>query len=150
MAEILNQFGYSEQKSSVKNGDKGHSFSCKLASAAANGTFVKLSSVSGSKVIVVTACTADTDDVFGIIPYESAKANTYVSGEMVTVVGDYARIVCEASAAISAGATVMPVITGLKVATQTTGKTGIGIALTPASADTDLIEVLIKRPLVVA
>ena len=106
MSEILNQFGYTEGKASVKNGDKGHSFSCKLSGTATAGTFVKVKSVTASKVIVVEAITADTDLVFGVVPYESARANSYVDGEMITVMSDYTRIVCEASAAIAAGATV--------------------------------------------
>lgn len=150
MAETLNSFTYDEKKGSVKNGEKGHGFSCKLYGTASAGDFVKIKNVTGSKVIVVEVVAANTDDVFGVIPYESAKKNAYVANDMITVMTDYTRIVCEASAAIAAGATVMPVVTGMKVATQTAGKTAIGVALTPAAADTDLIEVLLKRSLVLA
>ena len=150
MAETLNLFTYADQKGIVKNGDKGLGFSCKLAAAANAGDFVKISSVSGSKVIVVTPITADTDDVFGVIPYESAKANTYAAGEMVTVMSNHTVIVCTASAAISAGASVMPVVTGMKIATQTTGKKVVGTALQPAAADGDLIDVLVRLAVVAA
>lgn len=150
MAETLNLFTYADVKGRVVNGDKGLGLSAKLSGAANAGDFVKITSVAGSKVLVVTVATVDTDNVLGVIPYESAKKNAYVDGDMVTVMCDYTKIVCTASAAISAGATVMPVISGMKVATQTTGKTGIGIALQPTTADGDLVEVLIKRPLVVA
>lgn len=150
MAETLNSFTYDEQKGSVKNGEKGHGFSCKLVAAANAGDFVKQTSVSGSNVITVTPITADTDVIFGMIPYESAKKNAYVSGDMVTVMSDYSVIVCEASAAIAAGDTVMPVVTGMKVATQTYGKTPFGIALKPASGNTKLVEVLVKTVVAVA
>lgn len=150
MAEILNSFTYDEKKGSVKNGEKGHGYSCKLVAAANAGDFVKQTSVSGSKVITVTPITADTDVIFGVIPYESAKKNAYVSGDFVTVMKDYTVIVCEASAAIAAGATVMPVVTGMKVATQTLGKSVIGVALKPAAADTNLVEVLVKTIVPVA
>jgi len=143
MAEILNQFTYTDVKGKVVNGDKGNSFGCKLYGTANAGDFVKRKAVAGSKVIVVEAIAADTDEVFGIIPYESAKKNAYVSGDMVTVQSDYTRIVCTASGAITAVQTVMPVVSGMKVAAQTTGKTIVGIALQPA-ADGELVEVLVK------
>lgn len=150
MAEILNQFTYSDVKGSVKNGAEGLGLSAKLYGTINAGDFVKIKAVSGAKTLVVEAAAADTDNVLGVIPYESAKKNAYVDGDMVTVQADFTRIICTASAAISAGATVMPVISGMKVATQTTGKTGVGIALRPATTDGDLIEVLLKRNLVVA
>ena len=149
MAEILNSFTYNDQKGKVVNGDKGHSFGCKLYGTANAGDFVKRKAVAGSKVIVVEAIAADTDEVFGIIPYESAKKNAYVSGDMVTVQGDYTRIVCTASGSIAATATVMPVVSGMKVATQTYGKSVVGIALLPA-ADGELVEVLVKTQVAVA
>jgi hypothetical protein len=143
MAEILNQFTYTDVKGKVVNGDKGLAFGCKLYGAINAGDFVKRKAVAGSKVIVVEAIAADTDEVFGVIPYESAKKNVYVSGDMVTVQHDYTRIVCTASGAITAIQTVMPVVSGMKVAAQTVGKTIVGIALQPA-ADGELVEVLVK------
>lgn len=143
MAEILNQFTYTDVKGKVVNGDKGIGFGCKLYGTANAGDFVKRKAVAGSKVIVVEAIAADTDVIFGVIPYESAKKNAYVSGDMVTVQGDYTRIVCTASGAITAVQTVMPVVTGMKVAAQTVGKSIVGIALQPA-ADGELVEVLVK------
>lgn len=150
MTEILNSFTYNDQKGKVVNGDKGLGLSCKLYGTANAGDFVKIKNVSGSKVIVVEVIAANTDNIFGMIPYESAKKNAYVANDMVTVISDYAVVVCEASAAIAAGATVMPVVTGMKVATQTYGKTALGIALKPAAADTNLVEVLVKTQVAVA
>ena len=143
MAEILNQFTYTDVKGKVVNGAKGFSVGAKLYGTANAGDFVKRKAVAGSKVIVVEPIAADTDEVFGIIPYESSKKNAYVDGDMVTVQSDYTRIVCTASGAITAVQTVMPVVSGMKVATQTTGKTIVGIALQPA-ADGELVEVLVK------
>ncbi len=140
-----NVFKPSEIKSKVLNPGYGKSYECKLYGTAVAGTFVKIKDVAGSKLRVVEACTADTDQVFGIIPYNAVK-NSYASGDKVNVVRDFTTIVCEASEAISAGATVMPVISGLKVATQTTGKAIIGEAVTPAAQAGDLIEVMIKIP----
>ena len=150
MAETLNVFTYDEQKGSIKNGEKGLGLSCKLVASANAGDFVKQTSVSGSNVITVTPITGDTDVIFGMIPYESSKKNAYVSGDMVTVMRDNAIVVCEASAAIAAGATVMPVVTGMKIATQTTGKKVVGTALQPAAADGDLIDVLVRLAVVAA
>lgn len=144
-----NVFRPSEGKSKVLNPGYGKSYECKLSGTASAGTFVKIKNVAGSKIRVVEACTADTDKVFGIIPLNAIR-NSYTDGQMVNVVRDFTTIVCEASAAINAGATVMPVITGLKVATQTTGKAVVGEAVTPAAQAGDLIEVLIKIPVTVA
>ena len=150
MAETLNVFTYDEQKGSIKNGEKGLGLSCKLVASANAGDFVKQTSVSGSNVITVTPITGDTDVIFGMIPYESSKKNAYVSGDMVTVMSDYAIVVCEASAAIAAGATVMPVVSGMKVATQTYGKSVVGKALKPAAGAGSLVEVLVKTVVPVA
>ena len=150
MAEILNAFTYDDQKGKVVNGDKGLAFSCKLATSANAGDFVKITSVAGSRVIVVTPITADTDDIFGVIPYESAKKNVYVAGDMVTVQSNNTVIVCAAKASLSAGASVMPVVSGMYVATQTAGKKVIGTALQPAAAQGDLINVLVRIPVVTA
>jgi hypothetical protein len=150
MVQELNSFTYAEQKGAVKNGEKGHGFSCRLHGTANAGDFVKIKNVTGSKVIVVEVIAADTDNIFGMIPYESAKKNAYVANDMVTVMSDFTVVVCEASAAIAAGATVMPVVSGMKVATQTYGKTALGIALKPAAADTNLVEVLVKTQVAVA
>jgi hypothetical protein len=144
MAESLNQFTYTNVKGKVVNGDKGLGLSCKIYGVINVGDFVKIKDVAGSKTIVIEAIAADTDLIFGMIPYESAKKNAYVSGDMVTVMTDYSIVVCEAGAAIAAGATVMPVVSGMKVVTQTTGKAILGIALKPAAANTDLVEVLVK------
>jgi hypothetical protein len=144
MAESLNQFTYTDVKGKVVNGAKGLGLSCKIYGAINAGDFVKIKDVAGSKTIVVEAIASDTDLIFGMIPYESAKKNVYVSDDMVTVMTDYSIVVCEAGAAIAAGATVMPVVSGMKVVTQTTGKAILGIALKPAAADTDLVEVLVK------
>lgn len=144
-----NAFRPSEGKSKVLNPGYGKSYECKLYGTAVAGTFVKIKAVAGAKTRVVEAITADTDKVFGIIPY-NAVMNSYTDGQMVNVVRDFTTIVCEASAAINAGDTVMPVISGLKVATQTTGKSVVGEAVTPATQAGDLLEVLIKIPVKVA
>lgn len=138
----LNQFAYVEQKGSLKNPDKGIRMDCKVYDSEAGtlvpGTCVKLVDVTGD-VITVQAIAADTDTVFGTVAYDAAKKNTYVAGEMVTIARDYSLLKMEASAAIAAGAAVMPVVTGAKVATATAGKTVIGTALTKASTTGDLI-----------
>lgn len=144
MAEILNQFTYTDVKGKVINGEKGFSVGAKLYGTAVAGQAVKLKNVSGSKVYVVEAVAADTDAVFGFIPYESAKKNSYVDGDMVTVMCDYTIMVMEASAAINGGAEVMAVVSGQKVATATTGKTVVGYALQPAATTGDLIAVKIQ------
>lgn len=135
---VLNQFGITDRKGQVKNPDKGFRYDVQLAGDdVVPGDCVKIKNVAGSKVIVVEKITDASDAVFGMVQYESAKANVYKAGDMLTVAGDYSLITCEANGAIEAGAKVDAVVAGAKVATATGD--GIGIALTPAAVAGDLI-----------
>lgn len=135
---VLNQFGVTDRKGQVKNPDKGFRYDVQLAGdAVVPGDCVKLKNVAGAKVIVVEKITDASDVVFGMVQYESAKANTYKEGDMLTVAADYSLITCEANGAIATGTKVDPVIDGAKVATAKGN--GIGTALTPAAIAGDLI-----------
>lgn len=102
---------------------------------------VKISDVLGAQT-VVTAVTAATDDVFGFVAYNETKSE-FEAGKMTPVYTSGTVMVMEASTAIASGADVQVVPTGNKIVTATTG-TVIGKALQKATADGDLIRVLIK------
>ena len=103
------------------------------------GQKVKLIDSAGG-VPKVVAITADTDEIFGVIPY-IVKKSQFVAGDRVEIASEGSVIYLEASAAIARGAKVMPVITGQKVATATAGKTLVGYAFDKAAQDGDLIRV---------
>lgn len=101
---------------------------------------VKIVDVAG-ELTTFTAATATTDAIFGFVP-SNVKTDSYAAQAALKVSGAGTVMVMEASAAIAAGAQLEYVPTGQKVATVNTG-TVIGRALTPATADGDLIRVLI-------
>lgn len=125
---------------------QGSSISVRLDSTTAGdvlpGTPVKLVNDAGPEIEVVE-CAADTDHVFGFVQYDPKKAN-FDAGDMmeIALVNGGKCMWMTASAAIAKGAAVMVVISGVKVATATTNKTQVGICLTKAAADLDLVRVL--------
>ena len=91
---------------------------------------------------------ADTDDIFCFINYNQKNA-VFNAGDKVEVSMFRGNIQwMTASAAISRNAKVMAVLSGVKVATATVGKTVVGRALDKASTNGDLIRVLIDLPAV--
>ncbi len=113
-----------------------------------SGQSVKLTNTASSQ-IMVEPCSADTDAVFGVIPYNLRK-NSYVLGDVIEVVADGGIIMLETSAAVNRGAFVA--ITNQTVstndptiaATTTAGKAIAGKALEKATAAGALIKVLIQ------
>lgn len=102
------------------------------ASAAVTGG--RLQAVTGAKTVADAG--ADSASIVGVAGFDA------VTGEDVTVytrAGGVQRLV--ASAAIAAGAQVISAAAG-KVATKGAGANPIGIALQPAAADNDVIDVL--------
>lgn len=145
-ANVLRPSG---QKGMIKNGERGQSYQCQAYTEdnakLVVGDFVKLKDVVNVSTPVVEKISATTDEPFGVIAYNAVK-NEFENGDMLTVCSDYTILALEASAAISAGSKVMPVIAEQKVATATATNYAIGIALQKASATGDLIDVLIKKP----
>lgn len=109
------------------------------ATALVPGQAVKLVDSLGG-VPKVTAVTADTDDVFGVVTYNIKNAS-FPALTPVEISAQGNVVWMEASAAIARGAKVMVVVSGQKVATATVGKTVIGFAYDKASASGDLIRV---------
>lgn len=109
------------------------------------GQAVKIVDSTGG-VPKVVECSADTDDVWGFIPY-SLKDDTFAAGDRLEIAAMRDNVMyMTASAAISRNAKVMIVVASKKVATATSGKTIIGRAYDAAAADGDLIRVVIDLP----
>jgi len=139
-----NQFSQSVEKGQLDLKYNGLVLSCIVASGETlvPGMGVKLKDVAG-KGISIEALDADTDNAFGVVAYNTKEAS-YSGLDAVEIAAQGSVVQMEASAAIARGAQVMPVITGEKVATATSGKTVIGVALDKAAADGDLIRVLLS------
>lgn len=93
----------------------------------------------------VVAIAAITDKVLGFINY-GIKESTYVAGDAVEISLAKNVMYMEASAAIARGANVMPVISGVKVATATASNSIIGWAFDKAAGSGELIRVVIETP----
>lgn len=144
MTQAQNQFNQSAEKGMLSLGLNYNSIPVVIDSTEAAtlvyGQGVKIKDVS-DKAITVVKIAADTDAIFGFIPYVRGKAS-FVAGDALEISAAGNVVYLEASAAIAKGVRVMPVITGSKVATATTGKSVAGIALDKSAADGDLVRVL--------
>jgi hypothetical protein len=146
MTQILNQTRPTSEKGMLDLAVNWNLFDCRIDPDSvadfsnANGFAIKIVDVAG-KSIMIDLATANTDDIFGFVPYE-VKTNSYSAGDFIRIASKSAVMKMEASAAIARGASVEIVPTGNKVATQSTGNV-IGRALDKAAADGDLIRVLI-------
>lgn len=143
----------SGQKGMIKNGERGESYQCQVftdgVAKLVVGDFVKLKDVANASTPVVEKITAATEEPFGVIGYNANK-NEFENGDMVTVYSDYTMITLESSAAIAAGDKVMPVIADQLIAKATVTNYAVGVALQKASAKNQLIDVLIKAPVLVS
>lgn len=144
MAQTSNQFSLTLNKGSLTLDPNWDSFNCVVSGTEA-GTLVPGQAVvlvdEAAARLPVAAAAATTDDIFGFIPY-NVKTNEYVAEDNIKIAKRNDVIVLEAGAAIARGADLEAVITGSKVQTQATG-TVIGKALDKATADGDLIRVLL-------
>lgn len=141
-----NQFSQSVTKGQMDLKYSGSVMSCIVGAGLAlvPGQKVKLLDVTG-KGLFISPITADSDDVFGVVPYDTKQAS-YSELEAVEIAGSGSVLYLEASAAIARGASVMPVLAGEKIATATVGKSIVGIMLDKATADTELVRVLLADP----
>jgi hypothetical protein len=145
MTQELNQFSQSTEKGILDMSANPNVLNVKIDSSSVNtltgGSVVVYTDTAG-KVITVDKASAISDDIAGVVLYE-VKKNSFVADDFVRIAFANSVVIMEASSAIAKGADVEAVLTGDKVATQSTGTT-IGRALDKASADGDLIRVLIK------
>lgn len=147
MSVNQNQFAQSVVKGMVDLKHSPNTFSCRVASnetvALVPGQFVKLADVAGGAP-VVTAITADTDTVFGVVSY-NLRESSFAANASVEISSSLNVVYVEASAAIARGLPVMPVILGQKVAVATPTKSIVGLALDKATDDGDLIRIIVAN-----
>lgn len=125
---------------------RGNTLACQVDDTSAGslvaGQAVKMVDEAGG-VPKVVECDADSNDILGFINY-SPKDSDFDAGDKVEIsFGRGAVMYMTASAAIARGAKVMIVSASSKVATRAGSGIYIGRALDKASADGDLIRVLI-------
>lgn len=154
MANIdINAFTLGTAKGLAQFLPSSNVFTCQVYKSLSSATTLKpgqpvklASGVAGQ--ITVTACAAESDKAFGVIPLRH-KVNGYVAGDIVEIASDYSVVTMEANGAVSVGAAVKAAGTAFdKVAsiagTENPAAAQIGIALDAAAASGDLIRVLIK------
>ena len=105
------------------------------------GAPIKIVDVAG-ELITVDLATLAADDIFGFLPL-GVKTNEFAAGDLTRAAINLSVMYMEAAAAIAKGADLEILPAGVKVVTNA-GGTSIGRSLDKASADGDLIRVLIK------
>jgi len=146
MALTMNQFEMATLKGTLESGSV---IECEFYSASASATvipgeFVCLGSTVAPNVTKVIKGTGLTSAYFGVVLTNPLK-DSYAVGEKLQVAILGSIVLVEASAAITAGASLQYAYDTFKVATQTDSNTIVGIALENASADTSLLRAFIYR-----
>lgn len=141
----MNTFAMSTEKGFLSNVVNNNVLPCRIyASSVATfygATAVKLIDTSEKEITVEKA--GPTDKIFGFITFNSKK-NKYIAGDRVNVAFTNSVMNMEVGASVLAGAELEQVATGDKVITNAGTNTKVGIALRKATADGDIIPVLIK------
>ena len=148
MSQNSNQFNITNEKGALTLLENLNVIDAIVAAAETGtlvpGNAVTITDIAGKKTRVQLA-TALTDKIFGFIPTD-VRTNEFVADEVVRVAFRDTVMVMEASAAIAAGADLQFDPATNKVATAVGANTIIGKALEKATADADLIMVLIQTP----
>lgn len=145
----INQFKQSPVKGQQDMSFNSNTVSCQVASdeavALVAGQAVKMVDSAGG-VPKVTACTADEDDVFGFINYD-VKSPSFPANARCEVSALQGNCqIMEADAAIGRWGEVMIVVAGQKVTPATATNRIVGRAYDKATAQGDLIRVVIMLP----
>ncbi len=151
MALDINQFTQSAQKGQMTFGVNlnvltARVYASTVATTLIPGCAVKLVDVAGNTPIIDKA--AATDPIFGFIVFDPKKASAAVAGDVVEIAFDNSFMFMEAGAAIAQGAAVEIVAATNKVITSAGINKIVGIAMRKATADTNIIPVMIKTPLI--
>lgn len=144
-----NQFQQSPVQGQLDLLVSSSTIACQIDSSSAGnlvpGQAMKMVDSAGGVPKIVEAA-ADTDDIFCFLNFNQ-KDQDFDAYDAVEVSYFKSNVMyMTASAAIARNAEVMVVIASKKVATATSGKRIVGRALDKASADGDLIRVLINLP----
>ena len=112
------------------------------ATAIVAGAIITIDSSSTNKNAPVIKQAAVNDRIYGVITYHpNEKGNSYVSGERCSAAKDGDVVWLPAAGSISAGATLYFNSSNKVTSSATPGNSIVGIALTPASAANELIQV---------
>lgn len=147
MTLLINQFSQVPIQGQVDSSHDAGTLACQVyaseSSALIPGQAVKMVD-SGNGIPIVTAVTADSDEVFGFVNH-NFKKDSYDALDMVEIslVNGLNVMWMTASAAIARNAVVTVVVSGSKVKTSTGGSRDCGRALDKASASGDLIRVML-------
>lgn len=107
------------------------------------GTFVALDSSSSNTNAPVVVAAASTDKIFGLVVFDPI-VNLFAPGERVAIARENDIVFKTASGAVNVGDDLFIDSNNKVTASGSAGDTKIGIALTPAAADGDLIQVELK------
>lgn len=110
------------------------------ATALSSGSIVTLDSTSTNKNAPVAKQAAVTDKIFGVVTYNPVK-NQWGAGERIAIARENDIIFLPAAGAIEVGADLYFNASNQVTSTVTAGNSIIGTALTPATAEDDLIQV---------
>lgn len=106
------------------------------------GAIITIDSSSTNKNATVIKQAAVNDRIYGVITYHpNEKGNSYAAGERCSAAKDGDVIWLPAAGSISAGATLYFNTSNKVTSSATPGNSIVGIALTPASAANELIQV---------
>jgi hypothetical protein len=148
MTQLQNQFKQSVEKGQVDQRMGPGTISCQVksdeATALVPGQAVKIVDSAGG-VPKVTAVTADTDDIFGVVAF-TFKDMDFPAGAPVEIVAMRNGVIyMEAGAAIARNAEVQYVVTGQKVITAVSTKRILGRAFDKA-ANGEIFRVVVDLP----
>lgn len=148
MALSLNQFAPNAQVAGLfvymANQPMPHNLivSANQATAIKAGAVITLDSSSTNKNAPEIKQAAVTDRIYGVIPYNpTVHGNSYVAGDRCAAAKDGDVIWLPAAGSISAGATLYFNSSNKVTSSATPGNSIVGVALTPASAADELIQV---------
>lgn len=150
MALDPNQFTLSPVKGQMDLHQNINVISAQLDSTSAGGLVagqpVKLVANNNGGVPKVVECAADSDDIFGFIVYD-IKNKLYNAGDVCELAAMHDSIMyMEADSAITQGADVAIVLSGVKVEPAAMGQRIVGQAFDGAAAGGKLIRVKINLP----
>lgn len=104
------------------------------------GAIVTLDATATNANAPVAKQAAVTDAVFGVVTYNPTK-NTFTAGDRIAIARENDIVWLTAAGAVAEGADLYFTSANKVTSTATAGNSIVGKALTPASADGDLIQV---------
>lgn len=147
MTQYMNQLAQTTLKGKLDQQGNPNVFSGRVgqdqATALVPAQAVKLADTTSKIPEFLAAATGEA--IFGFVTY-SLRKNSFAKGEALEVAAADCVMYMEANTTIAKGAEVETIASGQKVTTALGTNTKVGFAFDKASAQGDLIRVLIKTP----